>query len=560
MSRIHRTLLGALLCITADPWTNDRSLFAQSADSDAQSIGTGETPELFKGLLESLALRRRTSQAGMPIDSPAKTASSNRNKELKGQGTGRSPFRPIGNSNSPAATAQCKACGSARIDGKCTSGTCSGSPGAGGGAGQGKSPPGKKTPGQGTPGQGPANQGSSALAAKGQSTTSQSTTGQSTTGQPNNRPSAGSAKDGSPQSPDNQSAGDDAGRDLLASSGLSRRTPASGRGAEPMPGRTGGDSPANVSSPTDTTQADPASQAVAAPPSRSNRRTRRSAANNAPPTGPSLGGLPFSPTDAQGIAQRAAAIYAAAQSGPNGGQNTNNPMDVFADLANAVHAGAAVAPGMRWKVVKPAGSSPAAAQVAVNVTGGETDDQGDGQRSYQLDIGVVRSDLLTGPKNPLLVPPGVASVVYVIDISGSMAGQRYSKVARAVNDAVSQLNPNQQFAVLLFNSLALQIDDGGLLHATDSNKQLLATQLQGVLPVGATDPTDALLIAIQMKPETIVVFSDGEFDHDAVEKVTALNRSSGSQIQINCVAVQSSVEVLKRLSTLNGPGNYIEVR
>jgi hypothetical protein len=333
-----------------------------------------------------------------------------------------------------------------------------------------------------------------------------------------------------------------------------------------MPGREGGDSPANVSSQTDGDQAGPASQAspdaqaVANPPSRSKTPARRSAGNNAPPTGPSPGGLPFSPTDAQAIAQRATAIYAAAQSGPIGGQSTNNPLDAFANLADAVHAGAAVAPGMRWKAVKPAGSSRTAAQVAVNVTGGETDDQGDGQRSFQLDTGVVRSDLLTGPKNPLLVPPGVASVVYVIDISGSMAGERYSKVARAVADAVSQLNPNQQFAVLLFNSLALQIDDGGLLHATDSNKQLLAAQLPGVLPVGATDPTDALLIAIQMKPETIVVFSDGEFGHDAVEKVTSLNRSSGSQIQINCVAVQSSVAVLKRLSTLNGPGNYIEVR
>jgi transposase len=80
------------------------------------------------------------------------------------------------------------------------------------------------------------------------------------------------------------------------------------------------------------------------------------------------------------------------------------------------------------------------------------------------------------------VPPEVASIVFVIDISGSMAGSRYQRVAEALSDAVMQMNEDQQFALLLFNNLALQLDDGGLMQATAANKQLAASQLAQVLP------------------------------------------------------------------------------
>jgi len=214
---------------------------------------------------------------------------------------------------------------------------------------------------------------------------------------------------------------------------------------------------------------------------------------------------------------------------------------------------------LRWKVVKPAGVGDMANAPAINMDLGETELRGDGQKAFQLDPGIVRSDLLTGPNNPLLIPPDVASVVYVIDCSTSMEGERFAKVARGVIDAVSQMSDQQQFAVLLFNTVAMQIDGGGLIPATAANRQVLATQLSQVLPVGGTDPTDALLIALQMKPETMVVFSDGEFDGAIVQRVTSLNRSAAKRIQINCVGIEATVSVLRELASMNGPGNYIEV-
>ncbi len=275
-----------------------------------------------------------------------------------------------------------------------------------------------------------------------------------------------------------------------------------------------------------------------------------------PPT-PAGGNDPL--VNAQAIAARAAANLAASQAGENGGYPQGSVLGDLADLFDSVHAGAAVGPGLRWKVVKPAGVGDAANAPAVSMDLGDTEIRGGGRRAFQLDAGIVRSELLTGPNNPLLVPPEVASVVYVIDCSSSMSGERFRKVARGVIDAVSQMTDRQQFAVLLFNTVAMQIDGGGLIPATAANRQVLATQLSQVLPVGGTNPTDALLIALQMKPETIVMFSDGEFDESIVQRVTSLNRSSAKRIQINCVGIQSTVSVLRELASNNGPGNYIEV-
>jgi hypothetical protein len=274
------------------------------------------------------------------------------------------------------------------------------------------------------------------------------------------------------------------------------------------------------------------------------------------PPMPSGGNDPLA--NAQAIAARAAANLAASQAGGNGANQQGSIFGDLSSLIDSVQAGAAVGPGLRWKIVKPAGVGDLANPPAVSMDPGDADTRGGGRKAFQLDAGIVRSELVTGPNNPLLVPPEVASVVYVIDCSSSMSGDRFNRVARGVIDAVSQMTDQQQFAVLLFNTVAMQIDGGGLIPATAANRQVLASQLSQVLPVGGTDPTDALLIALQMKPETMVVFSDGEFDRSIVQQVTSLNHSSAKRIHINCVGIQSTVSVLRELASKNGPGNYIE--
>ncbi|WP_372717181.1 VWA domain-containing protein [Novipirellula sp.] len=212
-----------------------------------------------------------------------------------------------------------------------------------------------------------------------------------------------------------------------------------------------------------------------------------------------------------------------------------------------------------WEIVRPAGAGPTDWLPAISTSVSAADDNGDADSGNRLELGVLRSSLQTGPKNLLILPPDVASVVYVLDCSSSMTGKRFAKVQSAIVDAVSQMNAKQMFALLLFNTEALQICGGGYRNAGAAGAAVLAQELTMIAPSGGTNPSNALLLAIQLKPDAVVILSDGEFETSIVERVTQLNRRGGKNTQINCVAIGSQVVTLQKLATLNGPGNYVEV-
>ncbi len=212
-----------------------------------------------------------------------------------------------------------------------------------------------------------------------------------------------------------------------------------------------------------------------------------------------------------------------------------------------------------WEIVRPAGSGLPNWASSIAIVGAQTDDIGNADTGYRLESGVQRSSLQTGPKNLLVLPPNVASVVYVLDCSGSMVGGKFDRVQDVIVDAVSQMQPAQKFALILFNTSALQIRGGGYRDAGATGAAALQQELAVIAPTGGTEPADALMLAIQLKPETVVILSDGEFDPLTVDRVTRLNRLGGKNTQINCVAIGSHVQTLQRLASLNGPGNYVEI-
>lgn len=211
-----------------------------------------------------------------------------------------------------------------------------------------------------------------------------------------------------------------------------------------------------------------------------------------------------------------------------------------------------------WETIRPAGSGPIDADAAIALDGSDLNDVGDGD-GKQLQVGITRATLQSGPNNLLVLPPDIASVVYIVDSSTSMMGNKFHRVQTSIVDALSRMKPDQQFAVLLFNSEAYRVRGTNFHLAGPAGAAFLQSELSQVTPFGGTDPTDALLIAIQMKPDAIVILSDGEFDPGTVDRVTRLNRTGGKNTQINSVAIGTSVSTLRRLASMNGPGNYVEV-
>ena len=172
------------------------------------------------------------------------------------------------------------------------------------------------------------------------------------------------------------------------------------------------------------------------------------------------------------------------------------------------------------------------------------------------------ANLAAGGVNPFVGTGSSAkTTVYVIDVSGSMQTQdRLPRVISTLKRAVDLLTPDQMFTVILF-------DDGfhtdpigkGLLQANRQNKQAIYDWLDNAPGGSGTNPLPAMIIAIQQKPERIVLLSDGEFDPTSAFAITNANRSNVKPARIDCVGLMEEVETLKEISRSNN-GIYYQAQ
>ncbi len=172
------------------------------------------------------------------------------------------------------------------------------------------------------------------------------------------------------------------------------------------------------------------------------------------------------------------------------------------------------------------------------------------------------TNLVAGGVNPFVGTGSSAkTTVYVIDVSGSMQTQdRLPRVISTLKRAVDLLKPDQMFTVILF-------DDGfhtdpigkGLLLANRQNKQAIYNWLDHAPGGSGTNPLPAMIIAIQQKPERIVLLSDGEFDPTSAYAITKANRSNVKPARIDCVGLMEEVETLKEISRSNN-GIYYQAQ
>ncbi len=112
-------------------------------------------------------------------------------------------------------------------------------------------------------------------------------------------------------------------------------------------------------------------------------------------------------------------------------------------------------------------------------------------------------------------------VIYILDMSVSMGYESYfgPRYVRAVNEllkSVDQLKTDQQFYVFLFcfQCYGMEIGQppGQFCGATDENRERLANWLGGVQLGGGTDPREAIVKALELKPSCVFLLSDGEFN------------------------------------------------
>jgi hypothetical protein len=159
-----------------------------------------------------------------------------------------------------------------------------------------------------------------------------------------------------------------------------------------------------------------------------------------------------------------------------------------------------------------------------------------------------------GGVNPFLGTGSPAkSNVFVIDISGSMQTvDRLPRVMATLKRAIGQLKPEQSFMVVLFDStFHTDPSSNGLVLAKKKNIDRIYEWLDMPHFGSGTNPLPAMLFAMQLRPERIVLLSDGEFDPTFADAITQANRSNQKPAKIDCVGLMEQVEVLKQIAASN---------
>ncbi len=153
--------------------------------------------------------------------------------------------------------------------------------------------------------------------------------------------------------------------------------------------------------------------------------------------------------------------------------------------------------------------------------------------------------------------------MFILDRSLSMKNNDKSVVARhQMVDTLRDLGTNRTFYILFFPYKAMPAD--GPLAATQTNIDSMTNWIFSTDHAFGSNPQKAMVRALEFKPDTVWLLSDGEFSTNISKEIHVANESV--QAAINTVGFYSrnGEEVLRQIATENHgiyrfvppPGDY----
>lgn len=128
------------------------------------------------------------------------------------------------------------------------------------------------------------------------------------------------------------------------------------------------------------------------------------------------------------------------------------------------------------------------------------------------------------------------SFVFIVDCSTSMAGNnKFIDVKKETIRSIESLSPKQQFSVIFFSDSYYPVPYGKklkLLKASKKNISNISDSINDQSVVGGTEPLEAILQAINLKPSAIYFLTDGGFSASIPAEVKIHNTNN---IPIHCI-------------------------
>lgn len=125
--------------------------------------------------------------------------------------------------------------------------------------------------------------------------------------------------------------------------------------------------------------------------------------------------------------------------------------------------------------------------------------------------------------------------IYLIDCSRSMnhphaseAKTRFRRLKLELVKSVGGMQRDMQFFIIFFNDLTIPMPAGSFQSAVPDLQKRYLYWMQTIRADGNTEPTEALRVALQMRPDVVYFLTDGNFTVKVQQELLALERTGST--------------------------------
>ena len=139
-------------------------------------------------------------------------------------------------------------------------------------------------------------------------------------------------------------------------------------------------------------------------------------------------------------------------------------------------------------------------------------------------------------------------VTFVLDTSGSMAGNKLAQAKKALQFCVENLNDSDRFELIRFSTEAEPLFDK-LVKASEENRQRAADFIKGLKPIGGTAIEEALRKALELRPDrsdrpyVVIFLTDGQPTVGVTDEKQILStvKRAGGNTRVFCFGIGTDV-------------------